>query len=40
MLVNYMKASKVEVGLILNFGPKAKFVRRVLIEAYKNSLQK
>jgi GxxExxY protein len=40
MLVNYLKASEVEVGLILNFGPKAKFIRRVLTEAYKNSLKK
>jgi len=29
-LLNYLKATDCEVGLILNFGPKAKVVRKVL----------
>jgi len=29
-LLNYLKATECEVGLILNFGPKAKVVRKVL----------
>ncbi|MEE4271425.1 MAG: GxxExxY protein [Thermoanaerobaculales bacterium] len=29
-LVNYLKATGIEVGLILNFGPSAKVVRKVL----------
>ena len=29
-LLNYLKASKLEVGLLLNFGPKAEFKRKVL----------
>ena len=28
-LLNYLKASKIEVGLLLNFGPKPEFLRRV-----------
>lgn len=28
-LVNYLKASRVEVGLLMNFGPKAEFQRRI-----------
>jgi GxxExxY protein len=28
-LINYLKATGIEVGLILNFGPKPTFVRRV-----------
>ncbi|KFN46041.1 GxxExxY protein [Arenimonas metalli] len=29
-LVNYLKASRIEVGLLLNFGPRPQFKRRVL----------
>ncbi len=29
-LLNYLKATGIEVGLILNFGPRAKVVRKVL----------
>jgi len=29
-LINYLKAAKIEVGLLLNFGPKAQFKRRAL----------
>jgi GxxExxY protein len=28
-LLNYLKATRISVGLILNFGPKAEFVRQV-----------
>jgi GxxExxY protein len=29
-LVNYLKATNIEVGLLLNFGPKLEFKRKVL----------
>lgn len=29
-LVNYLKASRIEAGLLLNFGPRPQFKRRVL----------
>lgn len=35
-LVNYLKATDIEVGLIINFGPKLEFRRRVLTQEYKN----
>jgi GxxExxY protein len=35
-LVNYLKATEIEVGLILNFGKELKFKRRVLTSEYKN----
>jgi len=38
-LVNYLKATDIEVGLILNFGPKPQITRRVLTEEYKNKLK-
>jgi GxxExxY protein len=34
-LLNYLKATDVEVGLLLNFGPKAKFARRVFSNELK-----
>lgn len=34
-LVNYLKATKIEVGLLLNFGKKAEFKRKVLTKDYK-----
>ena len=35
-LVNYLKATEIEVGLLLNFGKEPKFKRRVLTSQYKN----
>ncbi|MCK4661860.1 MAG: GxxExxY protein [Bacteroidales bacterium] len=35
-LVNYLKATEIEVGLLLNFGTKPQYKRRVLTEEYKN----
>jgi GxxExxY protein len=35
-LVNYLKATDIEVGLLLNFGKEPKFKRRVLTSEYKN----
>jgi GxxExxY protein len=34
-LINYLKATKIEVGLLLNFGKKAEFKRKVFSEARK-----
>ena len=33
--INYLKASKIEVGLILNFGPKPEFKRKVFSNSRK-----
>jgi GxxExxY protein len=38
-LVNYLKATNIEVGLLLNFGPKPQYKRRVLTEEYKNHIR-
>ncbi len=38
-LVNYLKATKIEVGLLLNFGPKPQQIRRVLTKEYLNKTQ-
>ena len=35
-LVNYLKATGIEVGLILNFGSKPQIARRVLTKEYLN----
>ncbi|MBL4716015.1 MAG: GxxExxY protein [Bacteroidia bacterium] len=35
-LVNYLKATNIEVGLLLNFGKQPEFKRRVLTSQYKN----
>jgi GxxExxY protein len=35
-LVNYLKATDIEVGLVLNFGIEPKFNRRVLTSEFKN----
>jgi len=37
-LLNYLKATRLEVGLLLNFGPKADVVRKVLDNDIKGSL--
>lgn len=37
-LLNYLKATQIEVGLLLNFGPKAEFKRRVFENNRKGSL--
>ena len=38
-LVNYLKATSLEVGLILNFGAKAEFKRKIFSNARKPSLK-
>lgn len=35
-LVNYLKATNIEVGLLLNFGKEPQLKRRVLTKEYKN----
>jgi len=35
-LINYLKGTEIEVGLLLNFGPKPQFVRRVFANERKN----
>lgn len=35
-LLNYLKATKIEVGLLLNFGAKAEYRRKVFANARKN----
>ncbi len=35
-LINYLKATQIEVGLLLNFGPKPQVVRRILTNDRKN----
>lgn len=37
-LLNYLKATPIEVGLLLNFGPKAQHARKVFDNARKGSL--
>ena len=37
-LLNYLKATTIEVGLLLNFGPKAEFKRKVYDNSRKGSL--
>ena len=38
-LVNYLKATNLEVGLILNFGPEAEFKRKIFTNSRKPSLK-
>ncbi len=38
-LLNYLKATEYEVGLLLNFGPKPKFVRKAYDNANKRNLK-
>jgi len=35
-MLNYLKATEIEVGLLLNFGPKAEFRRKVFDNTRKN----
>ena len=37
-LLNYLKATEIEVGLLLNFGPKAEFKRKVYDNERKGTL--
>lgn len=36
-LINYLKATQVEVGFVFNFGPKPQFVRKVFSNSRKNT---
>ena len=36
-LVNYLKATEIEVGLLLNFGPTAQFKRKVFSNNYQSN---
>ena len=38
-LVNYLKATRLEVGLLLNFGPKAEYRRKVFSNQRKHVLR-
>ncbi len=38
-LVNYLKATRVEVGLLLNFGPEPKFKRKIFTNTRKPALR-
>jgi len=38
-LLNYLKATIIEVGLLLNFGPKTEFKRKVYDNERKGSLE-
>jgi GxxExxY protein len=38
-LVNYLKATNLEVGLVLNFGPKPEFKRKIFSNTRKPSLK-
>ena len=35
-LINYLKATEIEVGLLLNFGEKPEFIRKILTNDRKN----
>lgn len=35
-LINYLKATNIEMGLLLNFGEKAEFKRKILTNSYKS----
>jgi GxxExxY protein len=36
-LINYLKATDIELGFVLNFGPKPQFIRRILTNDRKNN---
>ena len=35
-LINYLRSTNIEVGLLLNFGPKAEFRRKIMSNIYKD----
>jgi GxxExxY protein len=37
-LLNYLKATRIEIGLLLNFGPKAQHIRKVFDNERKGSI--
>jgi GxxExxY protein len=39
-LINYLRATNIEVGLLLNFGKEAEFKRKAFNNQYKNHTQK
>ncbi len=39
-LLNYLKSTRIEVGLLLNFGPKPSFVRKILTNDRKKAKKK
>lgn len=39
-LINYLKATNIEVGLLMNFGPKPEIIRKVFSNYYKEQLRK
>ena len=39
-LVNYLKATDIEVGLLMNFGPKPEIIRKVFSNYYRERLRK
>lgn len=39
-LVNYLKATDIEIGLLLNFGPKPEVKRKVFSKYYREQLKK
>lgn len=38
-LLNYLKATEIEVGLVLNFGPKAEYKRKIYTNPKKDLLK-
>ena len=38
-LLNYLKSTEIEVGLLLNFGPQAEFRRKIYDNSRKGSLK-
>lgn len=35
-LINYLKATKIELGLLMNFGKDAEYIRKVFMNKFKN----
>jgi GxxExxY protein len=36
-LINYLKATKIELGLLVNFGKEAEYKRKVFMNKFKKS---